>query len=408
MSDNAQWAECSPDISATADSLVARVLKRRLAGADVGSIVVALPSGQRIAHRGSKPGPHAEVDVTAWGTLRRLAVGGATGFAEAYIHGEWTSPCLPTFLEWATHNTWHLDKAFSGSRAMLLARRLAHLARANTRRGSRRNISAHYDLGNDFYALWLDRGMSYSSALYARPGQSLEAAQEAKIARAAALLAPDAGHKVLEIGCGWGAMAEHLILRHGCEVTGLTLSSEQKAFAERRLQTAGARERADIRLQDYRDERQTYDRIVSIEMLEAVGEAYWPRFFAGLRDHLKPGGVAVLQSISIAADRYEAYRGGADFIQTYIFPGGLLPTVEIIRKQIEAAGLKLTAREMFGQSYALTLAEWRRRFHETWPRARSLGFDERFKRTWDYYLAYCEAGFRAGTLDVGLYKIERA
>jgi cyclopropane-fatty-acyl-phospholipid synthase len=408
MSDNAEWAGATPELAASGSSLIARVLKRRLAGAEIGSIVVVLPSGQRIAHRGSKPGPHAEVDVTAWRTLRRLGVGGATGFAEAYIHGEWTSPCLPTFLEWATHNTWHLDAAFSGSRFMAFARRLGHLARANTRRGSRRNISAHYDLGNDFYALWLDRGMSYSSALYQHSGQTLEAAQDAKIARAAELLAPQADHEVLEIGCGWGAVAEHLIARHGCKVRGLTLSSEQKALAERRLQTAGARGRADIRLQDYRDERVTYDRIISIEMLEAVGEAYWPQFFAGLRDHLKPGGVAVLQSISIAADRYEAYRGGADFIQTYIFPGGLLPTVEIIRKQVEAAGLKLTAHEMFGQSYAATLAEWRRRFHETWPRARSLGFDERFKRTWDYYLAYCEAGFRAGALDVGLYKIERA
>ncbi len=408
MSDNAEWAERSPELAATGSSLVERALKRRLAGADIGSIVVLLPSGQPVAHRGSKPGPHAEIDVTAWRTLRRLAAGGATGFAEAYMHGEWTSPCLPTFLEWAAHNTWHLDKTFSGSRVMLLARRLGHLARANTRRGSRRNISAHYDLGNDFYALWLDRGMSYSSALYARSGQSLEEAQDAKIARAADLLATQPGHLVLEIGCGWGAMAEYLVTRHDCEVIGLTLSCEQKAFAERRLQATAARDRASIRLQDYRDERQTYDRIISIEMLEAVGEAYWPRFFAGLRDHLKPDGVAVLQSISIAADRYESYRGGADFIQTYIFPGGMLPTVEIIRRQIEAAGLKLTACEMFGRSYAFTLAEWRHRFHATWPRASSLDFDERFKRMWDYYLAYCEAGFRAGALDVGLYKIERA
>lgn len=408
MSDNAEWAESAPEFAATGNSLVTRGLKRRLAGADIGSVDVVLPSGQRIAHCGSKPGPHAEVEVKAWNTLRRLAIGGATGFAEAYIQGDWTSPCLPTLLEWATHNTWHLDKAFSGSRIMLMARRLGHLARANTRRGSRRNISAHYDLGNDFYALWLDRGMSYSSALYQRPGQSLEAAQDAKIARAAELLAPRPGNRVLEIGCGWGAMAEHLIRHHDCEVTGLTLSSEQKAFAERRLQTAGARDRANILLQDYRDERHSYDRIISIEMLEAVGESYWPRFFAGLKAHLKPGGVGVLQSISIAADRYESYRGGADFIQTYIFPGGLLPTVEIIRRQIGTAGLKLTGLEMFGQSYALTLAEWRRRFHETWPRAASLGFDERFKHTWDYYLAYCEAGFRAGALDVGLYKIEHA
>jgi cyclopropane-fatty-acyl-phospholipid synthase len=408
MSDNAEWADSAPELAANGGSLIAHALKRRLVGADIGSIVLVLPSGQRIAHRGGEPGPHAEVDVTAWHTLRRLAIGGATGFAEAYIHGEWTSPNLPMFLEWATHNTLHLDKAFSGSRVMLLARRLAHLARANTRRGSRCNISAHYDLGNDFYALWLDRGMSYSSALFEHPSQTLEAAQDAKIARAAELLAPQSGHKVLEIGCGWGAMVEHLITRHDCKVVGLTLSSEQKAFAERRLQTAGARDRADIRLQDYRDERQIYDRIISIEMLEAVGEAYWPRFFAGLRDHLQPGGIAVLQSISIASDRYQSYRGGADFIQTYIFPGGLLPTVDVICRQIEAAGLKLTAREMFGRSYALTLAEWRRRFHETWPRAHSLGFDERFKRTWDYYLAYCEAGFRAGALDVGLYRIEHA
>jgi len=250
--------------------------------------------------------------------------------------------------------------------------------------------------------------MNYSSGIFAHPGQSLEGAQRKKISRAAELLDLKSNDHILEIGCGWGAMAEHLVLAHNCDVTGLTLSSEQRDYARHRLEAAGLQTRGHIRLQDYRDEPGQYDRIVSIEMLEAVGEAYWPLFFQKLRACLKPGGVAVLQSISIAEPRFEAYRRNPDFIQRYIFPGGMLPTIEIVRRHVTAAGLRLRSLETFGHSYALTLAAWRDRFRKTWPLAMQLGFDERFKRMWEYYLAYCEAGFRAGLLDVGLYKIVHA
>jgi cyclopropane-fatty-acyl-phospholipid synthase len=409
MHHNTDWAGATPVPVALPPrpSLLVRALSCRIARTAVGEISIVLPSGERIEHHGQATGPRAEIHVRSWRVLGRLVLGGDTGFAEAYISGEWTSSDLPSFLEWSARNSDILKRDFGGLRLVQLGRRLAHLTRANTRRGSRRNISAHYDLGNDFYALWLDKGMNYSSALYTHDSQSLEDAQNAKLARTAQLLDPEPGDRVLEIGCGWGAMAEQLVAAHDCEVVGLTLSIEQKAYAERRVRDAISAGRPSFRLQDYRDERESYDRIVAIEMLEAVGEAFWPRFFCGLRAHLKPGGIAVLQGITIAQDRFDSYRRGADFIQSYIFPGGMLPTVDIIRREVQATGLKLTTTERFGRSYALTLAEWRRRFLATWPRAQALGFDKRFKRTWDYYLSYCEAGFRAGLLDVGLYRIER-
>lgn len=389
-------------------SVLSRFLSRRLAGAVAGRLVVVLPSGERIEQDGTEPGPEAELHIAHWGALARLMAGGYTSFARAYIAGEWFSPDVATFIEWAACNTQHVDTAFGGTRLTQLFDRLHHLRRTNTRSGSRRNIAAHYDLGNAFYALWLDEGMNYSSAIFAHPDQPLEEAQRAKVARAAELLDLKGGEHVLEIGCGWGAMAEHLISAHDCEVTGLTLSSEQRDFAVKRLYAAGAKERGQIRLQDYRDENAQYDRIVSIEMFEAVGEAYWPLFFSRLSSCLKPGGVAVLQSISIAKSQFETYRRNPDFIQRYIFPGGMLPTIGIIRRHAAAAGLRLRSLETFGQSYALTLAAWRERFQQSWPGAMQLGFDERFKCMWEYYLAYCEAGFRSGLLDVGLYKIVHA
>lgn len=389
-------------------SLLSRFLCRRLAGAVSGSLVIILPSGERIEHSGHEPGPEAEIRIVSWSTLARLLVRGYTGFAKAYIAGEWFSPNVEAFLEWAAANSEPLDTAFTGAGLSQLFNRLRHLRRANTPSGSRRNISAHYDLGNAFYALWLDEGMNYSSAIFAHPGKSLEDAQRAKISRVTELLNLKGSERVLEIGCGWGSVAEHLVSTHNCEVTGLTLSSEQRDFAVKRLKATGAKAPESIRLQDYRDEMAEYDRIVSIEMLEAVGEAYWPLFFEKLRSCLKPGGIAVMQAITIAESRYEYYRYNPDFIQRYIFPGGMLPTIEIIRWQIAATGLRLRSFETFGESYALTLKAWRERFQQSWPRAMQLGFDERFKRMWEYYLAYCEAGFRAKLLDVGLYEIVHA
>jgi cyclopropane-fatty-acyl-phospholipid synthase len=338
-----------------------------------------------------------------WRTLRRLLLQGDVSFAEAYMDGDWDSPDLPALIELAGRNMPTLTDAIDGTWYKRLRNRLLHRLNANTRRGSKRNITKHYDLGNDFYRTWLDAGMSYSSALYADPAMTLEAAQTAKQDRVIELLAPPAGARVLEIGCGWGGLAEKLVRDAGCHVTGVTLSPAQLEFSQARLAAADT----DLRLQDYRDVRGQFDGIVSIEMMEAVGEAYWPSYFAALRERLKPGGVAVIQAITIAEALFDGYKRCPDFIQRYIFPGGMLPTIQEIRRQTEQAGLVLRSSETFGLSYARTLAEWRQRFHAAWPRIQRQGFDERFRRMWDYYLAYCEGGFRAGNIDVGLYVLDR-
>ncbi|WP_372394216.1 cyclopropane-fatty-acyl-phospholipid synthase family protein [Azospirillum sp. HJ39] len=349
----------------------------------------------------------ADLALTDPAAARRLLLGGDIGLAEAYGDGLWHSTDLPALIELAIRNEAELRGGLDGSALAAVANRLFHRSRANSRSGSRRNIAFHYDLGNDFYRLWLDPGMTYSSALYEHAGQSLEDAQEAKIRRAADLLEVRPGDRVLEIGCGWGGMAEHLAGRRGASVVGLTLSSEQLAFARGRVAAAGLAGAVDLRLQDYRDAGGTFDRIVSIEMIEAVGEAHWPRYFATLRDRLAPGGAAVVQAITIEDARFPSYRRNCDFIQRHIFPGGLLPCPSALRAQAERAGLVVEHAEMFGQSYARTCAEWRRRFLAAGPQVAAQGFDERFRRLWDYYLAYCEAGFRAGTIDVGLWRFRR-
>jgi cyclopropane-fatty-acyl-phospholipid synthase len=331
-------------------------------------------------------------------------VGGEVGFADSYIAGDWSTPDLVALMRFGLSNARALTRSWWRRWPRPLAR-LRHARNRNTRRGSRRNIAAHYDLGNEFYAHWLDVGMSYSAALFTKDAQTLEEAQNAKLDRVFELLDITEGQRVLEIGCGWGGLAERIVERFRCHLTGLTLSQRQLVFACRRLRERGLLNKSDLRLQDYRDVSETYDRIVSIEMLEAVGEAYWPTYFAKLRAALRWGGTAVIQVITIDEARFETYRRRPDFIQHYIFPGGMLPTVAIVKRQIAAAGLQLVSSESFGPSYARTLAEWQRRFQQTWPAIAALGFDERFKRTWEYYLSYCQAGFEAGTVSVGLYKI---
>ncbi|WP_084539841.1 SAM-dependent methyltransferase [Azorhizobium doebereinerae] len=381
------------------------VLKRLLSRLESGSLTVVFPSGARLEHRTARPGPEATLAIHDWRAFRRFAARGGVGFAEAYMAQEWTSPDVAALIELAGANVARLEEAFGGSLPVRLFRRIGHALKANTKAGSRRNIAFHYDLGNDFYRLWLDPSMTYSSALYAAPDQSLEDAQQAKLTRIAELLELGGGsQRVLEIGCGWGALASRLA-RAGAHVTGLTLSQEQLAYARALVAEQGLAERVDLRLQDYRDVDGTFDRIVSIEMLEAVGEQYWPAYFETLKARLAPGGVAVLQVITIDEARYEDYRISPDFIQHYVFPGGMLPTKAIMAEQVARAGLRLEAVEPFGASYALTLAEWRRRFHAAWPEVERLGFNATFRRLWDYYLAYCEGGFRSGVIDVALYKI---
>ncbi len=372
-----------------------------------GSLTLNLPDGRSMTVGNPATGPNADLTLDDPAAARHLVLGGDIGLAEAYGDGLWRTTDLPALIELGIRNEAELGDSLLASRLMALVNRLHHRLNDNTRGGSRRNIAAHYDLGNAFYRLWLDPGMTYSSALYERPGQSLEDAQDAKIRRVGDLLDLSPGQRVLEIGCGWGGMADHLVRARGASVVGLTLSTEQLAIAQDRLADA-PQGMAEFRLQDYRDVDGRFDRIVSIEMIEAVGEAHWPRYFTTLRDRLAPGGCAVIQAITIDDSRFDGYRRGCDFIQRHIFPGGMLPSPAVMRAQAAKAGLTIDHVETFGLSYAETLAEWRRRFLAAWPQISAQGFDARFGRLWEYYLSYCEAGFRAGTIDVGLWRFRRA
>jgi cyclopropane-fatty-acyl-phospholipid synthase len=390
-----------------------RLLRRLLSGMALGHLRVILPTGETLVMSGVEPGPEAVLHLHRWRAVLRLLTRGDLGFGEAFVSGEWSSPDLVALLRLAARNIEALDATIRGSVLMRAVARLRHMARPNSRGGSKRNIIAHYDLGNSFYARWLDDTMLYSAGMWGAGADTLEAAQAAKLTRIAELLDLTNGNTVLEIGCGWGALAAHLAESAGARVTGITLSPSQLQWARRVSEEAGVADKVDLHLRDYRDQTGTFDRIASIEMFEAVGEAWWPTYFQTIAERLKPGGRAVLQVISISEDRYESYRRDTDFIQHHVFPGGFLPSPSAFRAAAAKAGLKVAAEETFGLSYADTLAEWRRRFHAAWPEIARMneggrGFDERFRRLWDYYLAYCEAGFREGTIDVGLYTLVNA
>ncbi len=363
--------------------------------------------GPRRGGGGGGGGP-AGIRLHRWRPVARMLLRGDIGLAESWRDGDWSSPDLSALLEFGIRNEAGCAGVAEPSLPAKWFGRALHRLRANTRRGSRQNIAFHYDIGNAFYAQWLDAELIYSSALYITGGETLEQAQAAKLARIVELLAPGEGARVLEIGCGWGALALALARGHGARVTGLTLSAEQLAHARRRADEEGLAAQLDLRLQDYRDVEGRYDRIVSIEMVEAVGERYWPVYFDTLRERLAPGGVAVVQAITIADAQFERYRRSPDFIQRFIFPGGMLPSVAALEAQAARAGLVIERAESFGASYAATLAEWRRRFLAAWPAIEPLGFDAAFRRLWEYYLCYCEAGFRAGRVDVGLFTLRHA
>lgn len=387
-------------------SLPSRLLARLMPGIACGKLRLVLPGGPEIEVSGRQPGPEAFIRLHRWRGLARIFLGGDHGFAEAYMRGDWSTPDLPHLLRLCMRNETELEAYWRGRNLARLRNRLKHFEHENTRSGSRRNVAAHYDLGNAFYAGWLDRDMNYSSALYTGE-ETLEAAQQAKLDRVVSLLELSGGERVLEIGCGWGALAERLARQHGCRLLGVTLSAEQHAYARARLAPEIVAETAEIRLQDYRDVSGKFDRIVSIEMLEAVGERYWRTYFEKLAALLAVGGVAVLQVITIEESRFEDYRRRPDFIQRYIFRGGMLPTKSAILRESSRAGLALTHVQSFGESYARTLRDWRARFEASWDRVAALGFDERFRRMWSYYLAYCEAGFTSGATDVSYFRLGR-
>lgn len=385
-----------------------RTLKKLLKRITTGSITIELPDGTRLDAHGARVGPYAVLRLARWRPLLRLFTQGDLGLARSYRDGDWSSPDLTALLELGIANDSSWGDSFIGTAFARRVLRLFHAANANTRRGSRRNIAAHYDLGNRFYSQWLDSSMLYSSALYRQKHQSLEAAQAAKLERICELLDLQSlppGARVLEIGCGWGALAVAMAQRSDIHVTALTLSKEQLAHAQERVASAGLSDRIELRLQDYRDVEGQFDRIVSIEMIEAVGERYWPIYFDTLRSRLKPGGHAVLQAITIDDEVFKQYRQTPDFIQTFIFPGGMLPSVAALHEQAERTGMKLVSNEAFGSSYARTLVEWRERFFARWSEIEPLGFDAAFKRLWHYYLCYCEAGFNAGRVDVHLVTV---
>jgi cyclopropane-fatty-acyl-phospholipid synthase len=384
---------------------------RTLAGAvrhmAVGQLTLIGPDGGCAIIAGAKPGPSATLRIRRMRAVRRLLTGGDVGFAESYLAGDWDSPDLAALIELAARNEAAMTEALRGFAVVRAWHRLRHLLRPNSRTGSRRNIADHYDLGNDFYRLWLDPTMTYSSAIFAEPHQKLSDGQMAKYRRLAESLDLKPGHRLLEIGCGWGGFAEFTAANYGCHVTGITLSQEQQRFAIERVERAGLKDKVEIALTDYRDVAGSFDRIASIEMFEAVGEAHWQTFFHKVRDLLAPGGLAALQVILIEEERFDLYRRGADFIQRYVFPGGMLPSPGAFIRAAEAARLKIDETFHFGLDYARTLSLWQKEFQQAWPRVANLGFDPRFKRLWEYYLAYCEGGFRAGSIDVAQFRLIR-
>lgn len=372
-----------------------------------GSLRLSLPGGDVWFYEGDRDtGPAAEVNIRDVGALIRLIRGGDIGFAESYMDGQWDSPDLLALMQFAAANESVLQSAMVGGALSRALNRVYHWWRNNSRMGSRRNIMFHYDLGNDFYRCWLDQGMTYSSALFEHPGQDLAEAQLAKYRRIYELAEISPHQEVLEIGCGWGGFMEYAA-RQGCSVHGITLSREQLRYANERMRRQGLQHAAAATLTDYRDTRGQYDAVVSIEMLEAVGETHWPRYFKTLYERLKPGACALVQVITIADERFPQYRRRTDFIQRHVFPGGMLPSPGMLRLSAERAGLSPEQEQTFGLDYAETLAVWRRNFLRAWPQIALQSFDERFRRLWEYYLCYCEAGFRAGGIDVGLYRFRR-
>lgn len=371
-----------------------------------GSVELVLPCGSRRVFGPGVGGVHAEIKLHNFGVFWKSLRRGTVGFAESYIAGDFDTPDLADVFRFFLENKPGLEQAGRGWFKVRRRDRKFHKKRRNSVQGAKRNIMDHYDLGNAFYALWLDETMTYSSAYFTAPDQPLAEAQRAKYEKVLEALGDCADGRLLEIGCGWGGFAEQAG-RRGAQVDGITISDAQLDYARKRMDAAGLSNICRIEARDYRHTSGQYDGVVSIEMIEAVGEEHWPRYFQTLYDRLRRGGHAVLQCITIAEDYFETYRREVDFIQRYIFPGGMLPTTSIIRQEAHQAGLELAGIETFGQSYARTLWTWRENFQARWPVIRGLGFDERFKRLWEYYLTYCAVGFERGTINVGVYKLTK-
>ena len=367
---------------------------------EIGQLDIHLPDGRVFRAKGTKPGPAADLKIHHPDCFTRLIREGDLGFSDAYLDGWWSSSDLQAFMDLVHMGA---DTVYDGFRGQALLRayeRMRFWLHRNHRRQAKKNISYHYDLGNEFYSLWLDDTMTYSSALFRNGQDSLEKAQTAKYASMVDQMGVQPGDHVLEIGCGWGGFAEYAAKERGLRVTGLTISKEQLNFARRRIEKAGLSDRVELRMQDYRDCRGQFDGIASIEMFEAVGQKYWPAYFNTIRDRLNPGGRATLQIITVADRRWDIYRKGIDFIQKHIFPGGMLPSPTVLRQQVERAGLGVVRSIEFGDSYDQTLRRWHDTFNARWEQIARMGFDERFHKMWNFYLTSCAAAFKTGNCDV--------
>jgi len=372
-----------------------------------GRLDIRLPDERVFRAEGRNPGPVAEITVHNGDVFARMVREGYLGFCDAYLEGWWSTPDLQAFMDMVNADNDEMYNSYPGQVIAQFYEKIRFWLQRNTKAQARKNISYHYDLGNDFYRMWLDDTMTYSSALFETGQESLEKAQIAKYASMVDQMGVKPGDHVLEIGCGWGGFAEYAASERGLKVTGLTISQEQFDYAQARIDKAGLSDRVTFKLQDYRDETGQYDGIASIEMFEAVGQQYWPVYFNTVRERLRPGAQATLQIITVADHRWDAYRTGVDFIQKYIFPGGMLPSPAVLRAEVEKAGLSVAHSIEFGESYSQTLRRWHETFNEKWSDVAALGFDERFRRMWNFYLTSCAGAFHGGNCDVTQITIAR-
>ena len=386
------------------ESLLAFLTKKLLKRIQIGNITIVFPNGKSVTSNTQNCDLSATIYINNIDAIRRLITAGSIGFAESYMLGHWSSPDLAKLIQISALNGEVLAIKLSGGLVSRLFNFIEHKLHKNSKSGSKNNIQFHYDLGNAFYESWLDKQMVYSSAIRQRNDEDLEDAQNNKLCRIISLLELENENKVLEIGCGWGALSRKIAEKNAV-VHGITLSNEQLKYVQESIKSLQIASRATFSLTDYRDISESYDRIVSVEMIEAVGKEYLPIYFQTISRSLKPNGIAVIQAISIDESRFDRYNNTPDFIQKYIFPGGFLPTKKLIYEEAKKSGLQISHTEFFGESYAWTLNQWMKRFNEKWHDIEAMGFDSRFRKMWEFYLCYCEGGFRAKSIDVGLYVI---
>ncbi len=408
----------SPTAAPASTPAAARTALRMLEKMRHGSLALQLPDASvrhfgKSAHATAAAHPAATMTWHNWSVCSAALKSGDVGFAESYIAGDWSTSDITALLRLFIRNRNDIEAVIYGSWAGRVMLRAKHWLNRNTRANSKKNVHAHYDLGNAFYSLWLDETMNYSAGWFEGDHQRpVREAQWAKVRRALRMANVRRGDRVLEVGCGWGALAELAVVEFGATIAGVTLSTEQLAYAQRRMLslglTCGAGQQADLRLQDYRDIQDgPYDAICSIEMVEAVGQAYWPSYFAQINRLLRPGGRACIQSIVIDDALFDRYVSSTDFIQQYIFPGGCLPCPREFRRAARAGGLEVVDELAFGQDYAHTLRQWRHTFLQQRAQVLRLGFDERFVRIWEFYLAYCEAAFDEGNIQLVQYTLAK-